>query len=379
VKLDFLEPVTAQKGPWATVYATTGPPDEAAISRRELTWRELCHSLEEQGADRATVDAVVGALERSAPDAEPRAVALFAADGRVALECRLARDPGRSEASWSALPRLTPLLELVGQEPACLVARVDRSGADFELHDVGRATKAGGVEGQDWPLHRASAGDWSVKHFDVAVENTWEDNAALIAEELARAFEASGTELVVLAGGARECHAVRDRLPAALQEVTTVSGHGGRAAGADSDQLAADIEAARPDHVARRTETVLDRFRAGRNASDRPDAAVEGIPAVAEAAQEHRIDTLLLSGSGPDLNREVWVGDEPDQVAVRRSDAEQLGAGHPSPARADDALVLSTAAAGGEAVVVPGDGTPAGGVGALLRWPRSEQERSAQR
>ncbi|MDY0812699.1 Vms1/Ankzf1 family peptidyl-tRNA hydrolase [Kitasatospora purpeofusca] len=370
--------MTAREGPWATVYATTGPPDEAATTRRELTWQELCHSLEDQGADAPTVDAVRRALERSVPDAGPRAVALFAAEGRVALECRLARDPGRPEASWSVLPRLTPLLGLAGQEPACLVARVDRSGGDFELYDVGRPTAAGGVQGQDWPIHRASAGDWSVKHFDAAVENTWEHNASLIAEELGRAFEASGAELVVLAGGARECHAVRDRLPPELREVTTVSGHGGRAAGADSDQLAADIEAARLDHAARRTERLLDRFRAGRNASDRPGAAVEGVPDVAEAAQQHRIDTLLLRGTGPDLHREVWVGEEPDQVAPRRSDVQQLGAERPSPARADDALLLSTAAAGGEAVVLPGDGaadgTPAGGVGALLRWPRSDRE-----
>ncbi|MFC8727592.1 baeRF2 domain-containing protein [Streptomyces bacillaris] len=382
MKLDFLEPVTAGKGPWASVYATTGPIDEASATRRELSWRELCQSLGEQGADAATVEAVRAALERSSPDAEPRALALFASEGRVVLEHPLTRDPGRPDATWSALPRLAPLLELAGQEPSCLVARVDRSGADLELHDTGRGTDVGEVEGRDWPLHRAAAGDWSVKHFDASVENTWEENAALVAEEIARTCEAVDAELVVLAGGARECRAVRDELPVELREVTTISEHGGRAAGADTAHLTADVRAARMDHVARRTEAALDRFRAGRNASGRPDAAVEGVPAVVEAAQEHRIDTLLLRGTGPDLHREVWVGDGPDQMAVRRSEAHLLGAESPRSARADDALLLSTAAAGGEAVVLPGDsedGTPAGGVGALLRWPLSDEEKAAQR
>ncbi|WP_282695322.1 Vms1/Ankzf1 family peptidyl-tRNA hydrolase [Streptomyces sp. CC208A] len=384
MKLDFLEPVTTGRGPWASVYAATGPPDEAGLTRRELSWRELCRSLDEQGADPATVAAVREALEDAAPDAEPRALALFAAEGRVALECRLDEPPARSEATWSALPHVAPLVELSGREPPCLVARVDRAGADFELHGTGRAEAAGGVEGRDWPLHRASAGDWSVKHFQAAVENTWEENARLIADEITRMCETSGAELVVLAGGARECRAVRDHLPEALHGATSISEHGGRAAGTDDAPLMADVRAARMDHMARRTETVLDRFRAGRNASGRPEAAVEGVPAVTEAVQEHRVDTLLLTEAGSDLQREVWVGAEPGQVAARRSDAQALGAEPARPARADDALLIGTAAAGGEAVLVPGDGTadggvPAGGVGALLRWPRGEEERAAQR
>ncbi|MEU3610181.1 Vms1/Ankzf1 family peptidyl-tRNA hydrolase [Streptomyces sp. NPDC035033] len=362
------------------MYATTGPPDEAGTTRRELSWRELCRSLDEQGADAATVAAVREALEGAAPDAEPRALALFAAEGRVALECRLDQAPARSEATWSALPHVAPLVELGGQEPPCLVARVDRTGADFELHGTGRAEDAGGVEGRDWPLHRPAAGDWSVKHFEAAVENTWEENARLIADEIARTCEASGAELVVLAGGARECRAVRERLPGELHGVTSISEHGGRAEGTDDAPLMADVRAARMEHTARRTEAVLDRFRAGRNASGRPDAAVEGVPAVTEAVQEHRVDTLLLTDAGPDLHREVWVGSDPAQVAARRSDARALGGEPVRPAPADDALLIGTAAAGGEAVLVPGDGAvPAGGVGALLRWPRGEEERAAQR
>ncbi|MDX2296875.1 MULTISPECIES: hypothetical protein [Streptomyces] len=58
------------------------------------------------------------------------------------------------------------------------------------------------------------------------------------------------------------------------------------------------------------------------------------------------------------------------------------GTRHAAACEGDDALLLSTAAAGGEAVVLPGDGAdgaPTGGVGALLRWPRSGEEKAAAR
>ncbi len=71
------------------------------------------------------------------------------------------------------------------------------------------------------------------------------------------------------------------------------------------------------------------------------------------------------------------MGDEPDQVAVRRNDARRPGRSQPVSARADDALLRAAVATGAEVVSVapladePGtpDGLPVGGLGALLRWP----------
>lgn len=101
---------------------------------------------------------------------------------------------------------------------------------------------------------------------------------------------------------------------------------------------------------------------------------MEGAPALAEAAREHRIDTLLIRPDGADLAREAWVGGEPDQVAVRRSDAQTLGENEPVPVRADDALLRAAAVTAADVLIVPpsdGDGPEdlqTGGRGALLRW-----------
>ncbi|MFD4631172.1 Vms1/Ankzf1 family peptidyl-tRNA hydrolase [Streptomyces sp. NPDC058284] len=396
MQLSFLGPLFDRPGPWATVYLDPGRPDEAGAKRRELSVREVRRSLEEQGADAATADAVEKVLTRTAAAEYPSGRVVFATGGEVVLSRRLSRPPQGQIASWAPLPHLTPLLELAGQDPDCLVAYIDRTGADFELRGAAGPQDAGGVEGRQRPVHRTGSADWSERHFQLKVENTWEHNAGEIAEALTREYEKSGAELVVLVGDPRERPSVHAKLPDAVREVTVETEHGGRAAGSDSAALEEAIERARRRHADRRVEEALDRFRAGRVGTDRPTDAVEGVPAVVEAAREHRMDTLLVKPDGPDLAREVWVGPGPDQIAVRRNDAHALGGSDPVAVRADDALLRSAAVTGADVRIIPlpdesaqsaldrsdgSDGSggsardeagaadiPAGGLGALLRW-----------
>ncbi|MFD3731891.1 Vms1/Ankzf1 family peptidyl-tRNA hydrolase [Streptomyces sp. NPDC058632] len=392
MQLSFLEPLFDRPGPWATVYFGPGENDESGAKRRELSVREACRTLEEYGADEATTQAVHDDLMGVSPAEDPAGRVVFAAGGEVVLGHRLSRPPQRHITAWGPLPRLTPLLELAGQDPVCLVAYVDRAGADFEVRGAaGRPRDAGQVEGRQRPMHRTPTADWSERHFQLKAENTWEHNADEIARALAGAYEESGADLVVLVGDPRERPAVHDRLPDAVRGVTVETEHGGRAAGSSSPALEQAIEQARSQYTRRHVDEVLERFRAGRVGTDRPTDAVEGVPAVVEAAREHRIDTLLIRPDGPDLSRETWVGAEPDQVAVRRTDAQILGESDPVSARADDALLRSAAVTTADVLVVPpldprnvsdapevfeaaeegaGDDAdiPVGGLGALLRW-----------
>ncbi|MDG9717677.1 Vms1/Ankzf1 family peptidyl-tRNA hydrolase [Streptomyces sp. DH24] len=376
MQLSFLQPLFDRPGPWATVYFDPAQNDESGAKRRELSVREACRTLEEEGADAATTEAVRDALLRIEPAEDPAGRVVFAAGGEVVLSHRLSRPPQRPIASWASLPRLTPLLELAGQDPVCLVAYIDRTGADFELRGAAGPRSAGQVEGQQHPVHRTASSDWSERHFQLKVENTWERNAGEIAEALSAVYEESGADLVVLAGDPRERPAVHERLPEAVRRVTTETEHGGRAAGSASAALEEAIEEARRRYTRHRVEEALDRFRAGRVGTDRPTEAVEGIPALVEAAREHRIDTLLVRPDGPELDRETWVGARPDQVAARRSDARTLGVSDPTAVRADDALLRAAAVTAADVLVVPPadeDDTetrdiPTGGLGALLRW-----------
>ncbi|MDT0344227.1 baeRF2 domain-containing protein [Streptomyces litchfieldiae] len=374
MNLGYLNPLLHRPGPWASVYLGTSEVTEDAERVQELEVRGACDQLADLGADDATCRAVYAELSRATRDDAGRAV--FATDGEVVMHIPLsAPPPAPPLANWGVLPRLGPLLDYGERDPTCLVAYVDRRGADLELRGThGKPRPAGEVTGREWPMHRTGRADWSQRHFQLAVENTWQENAARIAETLATDAARAHAELLVLAGDRRERREVRERLPEGLQARTVESDYSGRAAGTKSERLDAEVEQARHERTREQTEEAMDRFRAGRiPAHDRIDAA-EGVPALVDAAREHRIAELLMRPGGPDLHRDVWVGPEPDQLALRRSESQYLGEPLPSAARADDALLRSAVATGAEVVPLPatGDGPrqmPVGGLGALLRWP----------
>ncbi|OEJ24212.1 hypothetical protein AS594_06655 [Streptomyces agglomeratus] len=377
--LSFLTPLYERPGPWASVYADTSTVDESTPERRELHARQARRDLLEQGADEATGYAVYDALASYTHGAAPAGRAVFAWGGEVVLDPPLANRLPAPVTSWSVLPRVAPLLGLAGEEPVCLVAYIDRKGADFELRTTLGSRPAGQIHGGERPVHRTASDDRSGRHFQDRAENTWEQNARETAEALSDCQEETRAGLVVLAGDERERRAVHDALPHRLLPLTVETDHGGRSAGSDSRLLDEDVERLRREHARTRAAAELERFRAARDPSADGGivVAAEGVPALVDAAREHRISELLVDPDGPDAGREVWVGDEPHQLAVRRSDARSLSDGEPHTARADDALLRSAAMAGAEAIrVLPGDGAseagPSGGLGALLRWSRPD-------
>lgn len=367
MKLSTLHPLVERPGPWASVYVPVVTADESTLRRRDLRARHVQGELRRMGADEGTRRVVDDALSALADERLNSPYVLFAADGDLVCAEPLAEGPPGDAPSvwWSRLPRLTPLLEYAHDEPDCLVAYVDRAGADIELRTPAGRRPVGEVEGKQWPLHRTASADWSERHFQLKVENTWEENAKAIAHALASCQEQTGAELLVLAGDVRERSAVHAHLPA--QGFTRVgdSEHGGRARGADGRLLDEDVNRIAADHARHRTDGLLDRFGDGGD-------GMEHLEALVEAAREHRVATLLVRHDGPDAAREVWTGTDPDQLALRRTDAAALGAEQPFAARADDALLRSAVATGADAVLVPADSAhPVGGLGALPRWTYS--------
>ncbi|MGW0822622.1 baeRF2 domain-containing protein [Streptomyces sp. NPDC002845] len=364
--LAFLHPLYEHPGPWASVYVDTSSHTESTPHKRSLVATAVTRELHTQGADEPTCRAVHRAVDDLRHSPEPNGRALFARDGRVVLDPPLTSPPPATAAHWAPLPRTTPLLELAGEDPVCVVAYVDRRGAAFELRGALGTEDAGAVAGRQWPVHRTSSVDWSERHFQLRVENTWEHNAAEIADALAVCQEETRADLLILVGDDRERHAVRERLPQRLHDRVVEAPHG-----AGSRLLDEDVERARAEHVRRRAEEELKRFLAARapDAEGRP-GAVEDVAALVEAAREHRIDELLVRPAGPDAHRAVWIGEEPDQLALRRTELKTLGEQHSWAARADDALLRSAVATGAPAisVTVATPEVPVGGLGALLRW-----------
>ena len=366
--LAFLHPLYEHPGPWASVYVDTSRHTEVTPHERSLVARAAADRLAEQGADEATCRAVRATLEELGHSAEPHGRAVFATGGEVVLDPHLAASPpGTMSPHWSALPHTAPLLDLAGEDPVCVVAYIDRRGAAFELRGALGTRDAGSVAGQQWPVHRTSTIDWSERHFQLRVENTWEHNAAEIADALTVCQDETRADLLILVGDDRERRAVHERLPQRLHDRTVET-----RAGTGSRLLDEEVERARAEHVHRRAAEDLERFKAARAPdTDGNVGAVEGVPALIEAAREHRIDELLIRPDGPDTRREVWVGEDSDQLAVRRTETKPLGEARPWSARADDALLRSVVATGAPALSVTAAGpedAPVGGLGALLRW-----------
>jgi hypothetical protein len=365
--LAFLHPLYEHPGPWASVYVDTSRHTASTPHERSLTARALARDLAAQGADESTCRAVLAAVEELAHSPEPHGRALFVRGGEVVLDPPLVASPGGSSAHWAALPHTAPLLDLANADPVCVVAYIDRRGAEFELRGALGSEEAGQVTGRERPPHPAAVPDRSVRHFQLRMENAWEHNAAEIADALAVCQEETGADLVVLVGEQLERRAVRERLPDRLKDRVAEAPHR-----PGSRLLDEDVERIRTEHVRGCAAEELERFLAARAPDEQGRArAAEGVPAVVEAAREHQIDELLIKPHGRDTRREVWIGEDPDRVAVHRDDLTELGERHPGQARADDALLRAVVETGAAAVSVPAatEGeAPVGGVGALLRW-----------
>ncbi|WP_351225737.1 hypothetical protein [Streptomyces sp. NPDC002133] len=405
MRLAHLAPLYERPGPWASIcVATTPGAADATPGGRELAIRDICRELDRQGADETTGRAVREALTEWPGPVGAAGRAIYAAHGEVVLDPPLTVAPPAPEIHWSALPRVAPLLDLAVQEPVCLIAYINRKGADLEIRGPLGSRSAGRMEGKDWPLQGTSTADWSERHFRMSIENpwqvreqgpssqdtwehgggdatsrdgmtwdeaTWDENARDVAAALALCQEEARADLIILVGGERERRTVVERLPQALRPLTVGTVYGGHVRGAGARLLDTDVQRSRQEHLRRIEATDLERFRA------LGTARAEGIPALVEAAREHRIAELLIRPEGRDAHRGVWVGTEPDQIAVHRSDAGHLGTRHPEPARADDALLRSAAVNGADVLRVHAGGNrladgrdiPAGGLGALLRQP----------
>ncbi|RST04662.1 hypothetical protein EF910_16835 [Streptomyces sp. WAC07149] len=380
MELGFLKPLFSRPGPWASVYVEGSRATEDAQRIRALRERAVAAQLIDAGADAYTVRAVVNRLLGEPVSGAPPGRALFASGAEVLLDVPLAKAPAATEATWSVLPHIAPLAGLRGEEPACLVAYVDRTGADLELREGTRREALGRVRGMEEPDrgHRGVPADRYEWHYRNRAENAWHETAGAIAAELSRQWHGSGAGLLVLAGDARERRAVHSRLPEPMRAAAVEADGGGRSPGASREVLEREIARVREGFARERLEAALERFRAGRGRPGEhrestvdtgPGQAAEGMPAVVDAVRSHQVATLLLGPEGSDAGREVWVGPGVDEVAVQRGQARAMGVGKPVRARADDALLRSAAAAGCEVLVVPaGMPGPAGGLGAVLRW-----------
>jgi Bacterial archaeo-eukaryotic release factor family 2 len=372
-----------QSGPFATVYLDATRSSEAGGKEVELRWRALRETLSAKGADERTLAALDDEIGTDRAVTGPHGQVLAAADGETQFAASLPKPPLRASARWSPLPHVMPYLAQREPPVAHVIVVADRAGA--QIATVSGAEPDSGVRGdvtsveadRTYPIRKTSSADWSERHFQNRVEETWAENARQVADQVRVIAAQMNAELVLVAGDVRARTLLRNDLPDVLPQRMTVVELPEAGELTPHDSSAADaLDRAVHDAVLRfqwriRHET-LERLE---QALGRGDYGLSGTAAVLEALRRAQVETLVISDD-PSSTATAWIGPEPLQLGLTADELTAVGVSQPQQERLDAALVRALAGGDAGLLVAPGGHRLVeDGLAALLRYPVDASER----
>jgi hypothetical protein len=366
VKLDFLRSLFERPGSWVSVYLDATRAGENADHEVALRWRGLREQLSGQGADAATLDAVEAAVREHPTQPGRYGLAVFAADGEVAMVQTLPAPPPADMAFLEPLPHVMPLLEQRTAEVPYVRVLADRTGADLDALSAGGAPRHREVAGSaEFPLRKVRVGGWSHRHYQQAVEESWKRNAGDVAAAAADLAEAVDAEIIVVGGDVRAVQTLVGRLPKRWQDRVVATDAGSRGAGADGSALDDATIQAVAETADRHVRDVLDRYRAQQG----DGTASTGLVDVVARLQRGQVDTVLLVNDQSSTDMLWTAPDDPSLVSVDDHVLREAGVSDPRKVRADAALVRAIAGTGaGLLLIEPGEVPLEHGIGAVLRY-----------
>jgi hypothetical protein len=358
MNLDFVRPLYEQPGPWASVNMDASHDTANADAARALRWRGLRGTLAASGA----VGDVLNALDTAVGQLPNRAgqwgAVLLARPGDDPVVEVLPHPPLTETATWSMLPEVAEVIRAHVNDVRWIRVVADRTGADISTSEDFDNT----VDGtEQWPLHKSGKGGWSQARFERWVEESWDRNAAKVAQEVVAIFDRMAPDLVIIAGDVDARQLVVKHLPERVS-VKLMRSPGSRGAGADNEALLEVTDGAAVELVERQRRQALDRYRA-----DAPRGlAVDGLSDVTLALRSRAVDTLFLAR--PDRSDEVWLATADTELHISPDKAELDG--DAAAVNAGAALIAAAAVSDAALVIDVSDrGRWRDGVGAALRFP----------
>src|SRR4051812_26852895 len=199
--LALFHPLAEANGPFATVTIDLTRIDPANTDHVELRWRELERRLRDQGTPDEVIDALAdAALEDSGGSGEHGRLLIANREGLL-IRHELPRRPDE-EARWGLIPSILPAVRALSSAVPHVVVRIDRTGADVEVH--------GGFDGQDQQtfevqgghddLRKVKTGGTAQRRFENRVHDSWEQNAPAVAEQRHRSARTRQTQAEVPLG-----------------------------------------------------------------------------------------------------------------------------------------------------------------------------------
>jgi hypothetical protein len=359
MRLEFLRPLYEGKGDYASVYLDTSRAGATASEEVSLRWRAARQTLEEGGADTATLDALAELVmdpENAAPG-----LAAFARSGTVDYVRPLPAAPRQEIARYGRLPHVMPMLAQAPLEVPHLRVAANRAGGEM-VEVLGQdELPAVRVQGEGWPVHKTSVGGWSQARYQRSAEEAWAENAKEFAAAVTAAAKRTGAELIVLAGDVRARSLLLDQLGQPLRDiVVTVD----REVPADSEALA---ELAQQEISRRAEQTARDGLESMRTQLAHGRAA-EGLGSIVTALRGGQVSDLFIADD-PSSTARLWIGPGVTELATSEQELRDLGTAEPAADRADAALVRALVLTSAELHFIPEDEpAPRNGIAALLRY-----------
>lgn len=365
MKLDLFHDLAEENGPFASVTFDVTRTDPANADNVRSRWRPVEERLREAGVP----DDVVSEMGEAALAPTGRGGEwgrlLVANDRGLVLRQDLPRRPDQ-DVTWGPMPSLLPAVRALAATVPHVVVRVDHTGADIEVTGgSGGTDEELEVQGDHDVLHRFKGGGWSQHRFELRVQDSWEHNAAAVAQRLDRLVRRHRPEVVVLMGDERAMSYLEEHAGEELKALLVRSDTGGRAEGTDEQKERQAIEEILAATRAQAEADLVARFE---EQAGRAEAATEGLEPVVEVLQRAQVEELILvEDRGRD--RTLWVGEGRLQLGTSREDAEMTGAQEPVQVPADAALVWAAVCSRAAVTLVDrAQLNPADGVGAVLRW-----------
>jgi hypothetical protein len=360
--LTALRPAADLHGDVVTVYVDVSRETESGAQEVDIRVDNLRRELRDAGVGEATIDTVAARLlEPTGHGGDTSRVLVAQGDALVTDMVVASAVPGHQHVGPVA--HLLDLARAMAEDVRYALVRIDHTGADIT---VAGTTAPGELEmvseGDHDVLHKFKGGGWSHRRFQMRVQDSQDRNADTVAKDLDRLAQRERLDLVLVTGEPSACSRLADSVGQKVSERLQVLEHGGRAEGADDDQLEDEVAAAVQRCRSRRIDEVLDRL----GPADAPKAV--GVGETLEALRRGEVETLLLLDGALD-DRQAYAGPDPLLLATDPGDLEALGVDDPQPDRLDELLLR--AALGQDADLLPLH-APVGalpdGVGAVLRF-----------
>ncbi|MEO3756930.1 hypothetical protein ABGB19_01375 [Mycobacterium sp. B14F4] len=356
----------AASGPFASVYLDDSRDTGDAESMLHQRWLDLRERLEHAGADEVLQRQVQRAVLQSVPAVGRQGRVVIATPDEIVINEHLECPPAESIARVSEYPFLVPAVELSRRPPPYLFAAVDHQGADITLHGDG-ITRTETVDGEGHRVHKPVTAGWNgygdLQH---TVEEAVRKNVRAVAERITELVDSGAPEIVFVCGEVRSrtdvVSALPDRVAKRVSQLHAgAQGHRVREPEV-ARMMSAEFERHRTARVAESTDRFTSEMRRGSG------LAVEGLARVCDALRAGNVATLLI---GDLRDATVVTGRDLATIAQDADALSELGSAPYRVVRADEALPFAALAVA--ASLLRADVSAADGIGALLRFPVTEE------